>query len=164
MTSPHTRCKTIFHTFRLSLCAPSEMTDPLSIITSAITLLGTCQAIGKTIAKLICDTDSDATMEALRADVDSLSTDVNLVLQTCNQSQSSIVHQNLRVEIWNKIQVEQCECENILQEGNEFLGTLRPGFLTTLFLPSPIEQVQGLRDRISKHQRSLHFYVSLITK
>jgi hypothetical protein len=137
------------------------MTDPLSISTSAVALLAACRSIGQFIATLIREKGPDSTIDALRADVDSLSTDVALVRDNRNTTQSSSVQQNV---IWKRIETEQHDCDKTLRELKDFLMPLRRDVRSAIVIQLRSETVQGLRARISKHQQSLHFYVTLIVK
>jgi hypothetical protein len=135
--------------------------DPLSITTSALALLGVCRSIVNFFAAL----KPDGTVDAIRADIQSLEGDVEILYNDRNASQSLAIQPNQnRVKIGQRIEAELDGCRKTLQDLQDFLYPLQPNLRSALILQFNAEKVQGLRARIAKHQQTLQFYMILVVK
>lgn len=145
------------------------MTDPVSVAASAATLAGICAKIGKYIWNLIGEIGPDGVISVLRIDVDSLSEELRLVNQKCQESAHQSSEFRIEPHVLVNIKNVQENCENTLKRLEAILdricgfdanaiGRVKAMVIQTLHS----DEVLQLQNRMTKYQQSLHFYMTLI--
>jgi len=151
----------------------AEVFAVVGAVASVTQLLANCKKIADFFSKVIREVGGDESVKTLKADIDSLSTELNLVDRKCNQAQQPSSPFRIDQYILDIFESEKLGCRRTLRELEKLLlevsgGSLNPssferfrhGILRSLRSP----EVEELRKRVTKHQQQLHFYVTLISE
>jgi hypothetical protein len=147
--------------------------DGISTASSVIAIVTLCKSITKFVTKVIGEMSSEENIKELRADIHSLSEEVELVGEKCDQAQEPSSNFQIPHRMLERINTRKCACHKTLNELKKLLEQANEGYFSTgplKRLKSAIlttlrsERVEKLQQEVTKHQQSLHFYVTLISE
>ena len=139
---------------------------------SVATIVKLCVKITGFITDVIREVKSEEHVTKLRADIHSLSEEVELVDELCKKaklpSSTFVIPQRMLV----RIETKKGACQKTLKELESLLMQVSGGFATgrlaryaqaiSVLLRS--DKIEKLRQDVTKHQQSFHYYVTLITE
>jgi len=148
------------------------MAEAISTAASVVSIVNLCARITQFVTRVISEVSSEESIKELRADIQSLSEEVELVDAKCAQAKLPSSNFAIPHRMLDRIEVKKVACLTTLEELEGLLKTVSCGFTTGRLkhLASAIlttlhsQRVEKLQQDVTKHQQSLHFYVTLISE
>jgi len=148
------------------------MMDAVSAVSSAISIVNLCAKLTRFVTRVISEVSSEENVKELRADIQSLSEEVLLVDEKCKEAQDPSSNFHIPQRMLDRIETKERACENTLEELELLLKQVSGGFTagrlarfaTAILTTLRSSRVEKLQQDVTKHQQSLHFYVTLISE